>query len=245
MLKEPSLRLENHYHQIMTTSYIKFGLIFCALFILSPSIAQSNFTGYLQPQISVNHKVSPLYTTNFSVSNRTYFYKEDALQLQTRQVDFAHFSDLKIATNKSIALGVQYRFRAPFEKEKENELRITEQYNYKFKPNNIRYGLRTRIEQRISPSLTTHRFRGRLAADVPLKGEKLDIGEPYLIFSTESLLSLARTKKPSYDQRFSFQIGYKLNSNTKLQVGLEYRLEDYNKQLAQVFFLNSTLVFTL
>ncbi|WP_158974593.1 DUF2490 domain-containing protein [Cellulophaga sp. L1A9] len=226
-------------------SYIKLSLFLIAFFILKPLLAQNNFTGYIEPQIAVNHKFSSIYGTNFSVGSRTYFYKEKGIELQTRQLDFAHFSELKVSSNQSIALGIQYRFRAPFETEKENELRITEQYNHTFKPSAIRYGLRTRIEQRIAPSLTTHRFRFRCAADMPLKGEKLDIGEPYFILSTESLLSIAKTKKPSYDQRFSSQVGYKLSTFTKLQIGLEYRIEDYNKALAHVLFINSAFVITL
>ncbi|ADV48375.1 DUF2490 domain-containing protein [Cellulophaga sp. E16_2] len=229
----------------MITSYIKLGLSLILFFIITPSFAQDNFTGYLEPQISVNHKISPLYAFNFSTSNRAYFYKDGATAVNMRQLDFAHFSELTIASNQSFSLGIQYRFRALFEEEKENELRITQQYNYKFKPKSIRYGHRVRTEQRISPSLTTFRFRYRFAADMPLKGEKLDIGEPYIIVSTESLLSVANTKKPSYDQRFSSQIGYKLSSNTKVQIGLEYRLEEYNTTLAQVLFLNSAFVLTL
>lgn len=226
-------------------SYIKTVFFLILFFIKTPIIAQNNFTGYLEPQLAINHKVSSLYSTNYSLSTRTYFYKTNATSIHTRQVDLSHFSELKTASNQSIAIGILYRFRTPFENEKENELRITQQYNYRFKTNTIRYGHRARAEQRISPSITTHRLRYRFTADMPLQGEKLDIGEPYFIASTESLMSVAKSRKPSYDQRFSSQIGYLLGTNTKIQFGLEYRIEGYNKALSHVLLINSSLVLAL
>lgn len=106
-------------------------------------------------------------------------------------MDLAHFSKLKIRDNQSIALGLQYRFRQNFENG-ENELRLTQQYNITNKPNAVRFGHRLRTEQRITNSLTTHRFRYRFALDFPLVGEKLDTGEPYFVGSFENLLSVAK-----------------------------------------------------
>lgn len=229
----------------MTMSCINLLLLTSCLLYLPCVNAQKKFTGYIAPQFSLNYKVSTFYSHNFLIGQRSYFYKNDALGISARQVDIAHFSNLKIKANQSIALGIQYRFRAPFEKEEENELRITEQYNYTFKPKTIRFGHRARLEQRIRPSLTTHRLRYRFAADMPLQGEVLDLGEAYFIASIESLCSVASTKKASYDQRFSLQIGTLLYQELKLQAGIEYRMEDYTEALQHVFFLNSALILSL
>ena len=215
------------------------------LFLLSNiAIGQNNITGYFEPDISINYGVVANYSHNFKISQRSYIYTDD-FQFKARQLDISHFSNLKIRYDQSIALGLQYRFRNVFENNRENELRITQQYNITHKSGNIRFGDRFRAEQRISPSLTTYRFRYRIALDLPLNGEELDVGESYFIASTESLLSLARGNKPEYDQRITTHIGWLLNNETKLQVGAEYRVENYTQKTENIFFLLTSLVFSL
>jgi len=229
----------------MTMCFIRKLLVIITFFFTISLLAQKNLIGYFEPSVALNYEAATNYLHNFSISNRNYIYNEEAYLFKTRQIDLSHFSELKISSNKSISLGIQYRFRSNFEPDKTNELRLTQQYNFTSKPNKIRFGHRFRSEQRLQPSQTVFRFRYRFAVDLPLQGDKLDIGEAYLISSTECLLSVAKANTPSYDQRFSTQIGYKLSEVSKLQIGLEYRLEDYTNQLEHVLFLNSSLIFSL
>lgn len=214
------------------------------LFIGNLIFGQENFTGYFEPDISLNYKVATDYSHNLELSQRSYIYNE-ALGLKARQLDIAHFSNLRIRYNQSIALGIQYRFRNVFEDDEENELRFTQQYNIIHQEGNLRFGNRLRIEQRISPSLTTHRFRYRFAMDLPLNGEKLNVGEAYFVASTESLLSVARGNRPEYDQRVTANIGWLLNNETKLQAGIEYRAENYAQRTEHILFLLTSLVYSL
>ena len=228
----------------MTMYFIKcLGLN--AIFLLSANLfGQTNFTGYIEPDISINYEVATNYSHNFEISQRSYFY-DDSFHIKIRQIDISHFSKLKIQSNQSIALGLQYRFRNAFEDDKENELRVTQQYNITQQYGSIRFGNRFRTEQRITKPLTTHRFRYRFALDVPLNGEKLDIGEPYFIASTESLLSLAPANKPEYDQRLTAYLGWLMSGEAKIQAGAEYRVENYTQQTENVLFLLTSLVFSL
>ncbi len=206
--------------------------------------AQENFTGYLQPQVALNYDVTPFYSHNFSAQNRNYFYEDENSRLQVRQLDLSHFSNLKIRDNQSMALGVMYRFRENFD-DGPNELRFTQQYNITQKKFVVRYGHRFRTEQRITDVMTTHRFRYRFSIDFPLLGERIDIGEPYLVGNLETLLSLARSQGPQYDQRLTLNLGWLLNKETKLQVGTEYRFEDFTVETENVLFLLTTLNFSL
>lgn len=194
--------------------------------------AQKNLTAYWQPEVAVNYKINGFYSHNFSIANRNYAFSDESFRLKTRQIDVAHFSTWKTTDNQSIALGIQYRFRNNFE-HKENELRFTQQYNITKSPNAIRFGHRLRSEQRITHSVTVFRFRYRFAMDFPLVGEKLDIGEPYFVSSIENLWSVANTSQPQYDIRLTSQIGWKLDKNFKLQLGLEYRMENYTVHVPQ------------
>jgi len=207
--------------------------------------AQKQLTGYFQPKIAVNYKVSDNYKHNFSLAQRNYIFDNEQTTFRTRQMDIVHFSNLKIQDNQSLAFGIQYRFRENFEADQQNELRLTQQYNRINKPRNLRYGHRLRTEQRITNALTIHRFRYRFTLDFPLQGEQLDIGEPYFVGNIEALLSVARNNLPEYDQRFTANLGWLLAQKTKIQTGFEYRFEDYTHSTSNVFFILASLVLTL
>ena len=228
-------------------SFIKIHLVpVLGIALFSSSIwAQENLTVYWQPQTSFNYKVAKNYSHNFSLANRSYFYQEENFQLKVRQIDVSHFSDLKIGDNQSLGLGIQYRFREVFENDRSNELRFTEQYNITRKYRSLRLGNRFRAEQRITPSQTIHRFRYRLALDLPLQGVQLDVGESYFIVSTESLLSVAKASKPEYDQRITAHVGWLLSEKTKFQLGSEYRFENYRQNTENVLFLLTGLIVSL
>lgn len=202
--------------------------------------SQENLTAYWQPAFAMNYKVTETYSHNVSLQNRNYIFDDEETQLSVRHFDLVHFSNLKLQDNQSIALGVLYRFRETFDGGA-NELRLTQQYNITSKPFVVRYGQRFRTEQRITSARTTHRFRYRFSIDFPLRGEKLDIGEPYLVANAESLLSLAKEKRPQYDARLTLNIGWKLSDLIKFQIGTEYRTEDFSQNLEHVLFLLSTL----
>ncbi len=220
---------------------------FCVALFWFPAIlsAQSNFTGFIEPDVSVNYKVARNYDHNFKLSTRTFFYDDDAYAIRSRQIDVAHFSKLKLTDDQSLALGVQYRFRKAFESDRENELRVTQQYNLTFKPNVVRFGQRFRSEQRIQTSRTVHRFRYRFAVDFPLQGEQLDVGETYLVTATEALLSVTRNAGPQYDQRFHLDLGILIDSGIRIQTGIAYRLEDYTNETENIMFINASLILRL
>ncbi|PIB38046.1 DUF2490 domain-containing protein [Maribacter sp. 4G9] len=229
-------------------SYTKKSCLFFfpfALMVPSILLAQDNLTGYWNPQVALNYDVTPNYSHNFSVENRSFLYRNSQAQFTVRQMDLNHFSNLRIRDNQSIGFGVKYRFRNPFNSDANNELRLTQQFNVTFKRGSIRYGNRFRAEQRITSENTVHRFRYRFALDFPLMGEKLDVGEPYLVLTTESLLSAGRSMVPEYDQRITPKLGWVLSPTTKFQIGGEYRAENYAQTTENVFFFLTELVLSL
>lgn len=225
--------------------YTRILLLLLGLFYIENLFAQENLTAYIQPKIALNYEVTNSYKHNFSLSKRSYIFKDKTSVFRVRQLDFVHFSNLKIKYNQSIALGIQYRFRENFEDNEQNELRLTQQYNFTFKPRSLRYGHRFRSEQRITSDLTIYRFRYRFTVDFALQGEKLDIGEAYFVGNLETLLNVAKSNLPEYDQRFTANLGWLLAEKTKLQTGLEYRFEDYTHKTSNVFFVLTSLILAL
>ena len=97
---------ENDCQQIMTMSSINKTVTFLLVFlcVLTFAFAQENLTGYWQPQIGINYKVSTNYSHNFSVAKRTFILRDSQTEFTIRQLDLVHFSNLKIQGNQSIGL---------------------------------------------------------------------------------------------------------------------------------------------
>lgn len=225
----------------MTISYIRFYIFILVSFCWFSGNSQNDFTTFYEPLFAVNHKVSDSYKVNFATKSRSYLYRDNSFEFKVRQLEFIHFSTLSFNSNHSISGGIMYRFRETFD-DKSNELRLTQQYNYAYRPHVIRFGHRFRTEQRIQDTKTIHRFRYRFTIDFPLQGEKLDIGEPYIVTNLESLLSVTKTSLPEFDQRFTSQIGWLWSKRLKLQAGLEYRFENYNNATKEILLVLTSVI---
>jgi hypothetical protein len=226
----------------MSTLCIR-GFLCGFFFILAEGIqAQKDFATLGESELAINTSVSDNYKINFGLRTRYFLYQNSEFQLQTRQIDLVHFSTLKLNYNHDVSIGVQYRNRTIFD-DTPDELRITQQLNHTKQGFGIRFGHRFRTEQRILPSKTIFRQRYRFAIDLPLNGEKLNIGEPYLVASMELLLSLSSLDKPEIDHRTTTQIGWQISEDMKFQTGLEYRFEAFNINTEyRLFILTSAII---
>ncbi len=218
------------------------NLFFLLLLCCFDIVAQNDFEALGESSFAVNHKVSQNYGINIALRSRYYLYKNDELTITQRQLDLVHFSNFKLNYKYDLSLGLQYRNRDLFSNSL-NELRLTEQFNYKKRSFGLRYGHRFRTEQRILKTDIIFRQRYRFAVDFPLNGEKLDSGETYFVGSIEGLLSLSKHDAPEIDYRTTAQIGWQLTEDLKLQTGLEYRLEAFNiKAENSIFILTSAIL---
>ena len=225
-------------------SYIKilfFSLACCISFLLS---SQSNFEGLGESSFAANKSISNDYELNFAIRSRYYLYQDNAVSFENRQLDFVHFSTFTLDYNSKVSLGIQYRIRESIDGGS-NELRLTQQFNYTKKNNALRFGHRVRFEQRILDELTIFRTRYRWALDFPLNGEKLDVGESYMIASLEGLLSVAKAIKPEIDQRTTVHFGWLISESLKLQLGAEYRFEAFNMKTVEKLFLLTSAILKL
>lgn len=221
--------------------YIKFlsVALFCLCSVLVK--AQSNFSSLGENAASINHNVSNSYSVNFALRSRYVLYNDDGLQYQQQQFDIFHFSTFKLNYYHKLSFGIYYRNRDWFETGSD-ETRITQQYNYTKQTLGVRYGHRFRAEQRILDTKTIFRQRYRFAVDFPLNGEKLDVGEPYMINAIEGLFSLSEPDSPETDVRLSSQIGWQVSEKLKLQTGIEHRLEAFNLEAKNLLFILTSAI---
>ncbi|MDT0558136.1 DUF2490 domain-containing protein [Ichthyenterobacterium sp. W332] len=220
-----------------TKSFLVFLITFACLNLY----AQENFESLGETALSLNHSVNTNYKINFAVRSRYYLYQDDNFNFENRQLDVVHFSTLNLDYNNSFSLGIQYRFRETIDGGS-NELRLTQQYNYTKNNNALRFGHRLRFEQRFLDNIIIIRTRYRFALDFPLNGQKIDIGETYIVSSAEFLVSKSAKIKPQLDQRTTVQLGWFFSEKLKFQFGFEYRFEEFNRNTEEKLFVLSSLI---
>jgi hypothetical protein len=216
--------------------YINRYILLVLLGFSSLCFSQDDFETLGESGFAIDHNVSDSYSFNFLARSRYYLYKGIDVTFENRQVDIIHFSTLKLNYNKSVSLGVLYRFRNVFD-DNSDELRLVQQFNYTKQNLALRIGHRFSFEQRLLENLTIFRSRYRFGLDTPLNGEKLDVGESYLVVSMEALLSQSRKTKPEIDHRTTAHVGWLVTEDLKIQVGFEYRFEAFNIETEQKLFL--------
>lgn len=200
------------------------------------SFAQENFNGFYEPYIKVGYDVTKNFSQEFILEDRTIWYNKESVTFEIKQVDIAHFSTLKFNDQNAVAVGVQYRFRENFANDKENELRFTEEYTFSTKPKATEFEHRLRAEQRFTPSETSHRFRYNFAVTRSFNGSEIKKGNAYMIGDLETLLTVAKTAKPQYEQRIGAGVGWALSDVMKIEVVTEYRLSDFTQNLVHELY---------
>ncbi|MCC8360403.1 DUF2490 domain-containing protein [Salinimicrobium sediminilitoris] len=142
------------------------------------------------------------------------------------------------ATSKStiFSLGLRYRFTDIFDSSETDEFRIIEQLE--LEPVNLSFSHRFRLEQRFRENII-HRIRYELAYSAPIN--------QYLSFGieTEALYAISSQLKPEAEQRFSIGLENSSLKNIELELGFEYRMEDYAGDLAHEFFIVTGINYAL
>ena len=200
------------------------------------SFAQEKLNGFYEPYVKVGYDVTKNFSQEFILEDRTIWYDKESFTFEIKQVDIAHFSKLKLNDQNAVAVGVQYRFRENFAKNKENELRFTEEYTFSTKRKATEFEHRLRAEQRFTPSETSHRFRYNFAVTRSFNGSDIKKGNAYMIGDLETLVTVAKIAKPEYEQRIGAGVGWVLSDNMKIEVVTEYRLSDFTQNLVHELY---------
>jgi hypothetical protein len=207
--------------------------------------AQEDFLGFVEPNFAVGYSLSPSFSQNASIRQRSFFFRDGDFGLVARQLDLVLFTRYKWSPGRSASFGIQYRFRDIFEPDSENEIRLTQQFDISYRPNIIRLGHRFRVEQRFFAFGTVHRLRYRIALDGPLQGSQTDVGEFYWIGSVEPVLNLTKGQSPVYNLRVTGWIGYQASPGLQIQFGPEYRRISVSEDSLDILLLLASCVLTL
>lgn len=225
----------------MITSSSKNLVLFVFLaFMAFSTKAQDDFSSFLEPEISVNWNRPNRWSFNFAFGNRDIFYKNEETQFTVQHVELTHFTSYEVGFYGKVSLGLRYRFREMFDNSNQDEIRVVQQYSRERSYNRVALAHRFRLEERFRER-TTFRNRYRFSVEFPLNGDRVDKNEFFLVTETEALWSLGKNEIPSFEQRFSTSLGRSISRDMKLELGTEYRLDDYTNDTAGELFFYTQL----
>jgi len=150
---------------------------------------------------------------------------------QHQHLEVSHFTNYHSSDLLVLSLGLRYRLKDVFDASDANEVRIIEQVELEAANPVLPLSHRLRIEQRFREQ-TVHRFRYELGINKPIND----------VFSwsaaTEALYAVSAKLKPEAEQRFSLGIENSSFKDLDLEITLQYRMEDYARNLAhEIFFI--------
>lgn len=197
--------------------------IFLSLFVLAVfgAAAQGNNQLGLLPSLSINKKLPKDWSLNFKAESRQSLYHDD-FDYNYLLTDFSVIAGNRIRLNTTLGGGYLIRITPDEVKHRTiQQVSLIKRYGY------FRLAHRVSMDQTFSQLEDTEfRFRYRVSSEVPLQGQSLDPKEFFLKLSYEYLFSL-QGKEYDLEIRGNAFIGYALSSNSKLELGLDYRADSF------------------
>lgn len=210
---------------------------FLFLCLLSTNLwAQSSYIAGLLPGLNINQKIDKNWRLNYKLESRLLgaegrFSEPTPFAVQHSLTDLAVLTSRKLGLNNSLAGGYLLRL----EKGGPSH-RFIQQYTLVKSYDHFRLAHRFSADQTFSKKEATEiRLRYRISFDVPLSGQEVDDREFYLKINNEYLNSL---QDGSYglEIRLVPSLGFAFNDNSKVELGVDYRLADFLKGPAESSF---------
>lgn len=197
---------------------------------------------------SLNYSYSDRWSFYTSIGKRSLWVEtddEDGLDGNFLFIDLDQFATYKLSRNFTVSGGYKYRRFDPFEDTEDYEHRATQQLGWVHFQRTLRLVSRVRLEQRFSNLSFAHRYRYRLSGDLPLSGENLDQREFYMVLSNELLYERVDNDLNTWENRIAVSLGYLFNTKWKVELQLEYRLDDLSRSVEDVPFIHTRAFYRL
>lgn len=190
--------------------------------------AQSSYEIGVLPSLNFNAKLKNDWALNFKFESRQSMLKGDFGDETEFNYEYL-LSDLSVITSKRITplqtLGLGYLLRL-----RSNGVvghRIIQQYSFVRRYDLFRLSHRLSTDQLFvknqAPEL---RLRYRLSPEIPLSGQTVDIGEFFVKINNEYLL-INKGANFDIEIRLAPYLGYALSKTTKLEAGIDYRINSF------------------
>lgn len=204
----------------------KLILVVFILLTISTEAQSDRFIFGFFPEASLSYKISEKYSITHKVESQHGLFDSntlnDELEYEHSLTDLQSFIGRRLSPFVKVDIGYQYRIE-----EGENTHRPIQQVSILQRESFYRIGHRIRIDQTFfkdAPLL--FRARYRIKGQVPLQGQELDAGENYLAISNE-LFYMIQSSEDDLENRFAVALGFYFDDKNKLEVGFDYRTDDY------------------
>lgn len=203
----------------------------CLVFIMLCSFsirAQTNrFSTGIFPEASLSYKLDKNYSITHKIETQHGIFDNQS-QLN-EEVEYSHvLTDLQTFIGRrinpfvKIDIGYQYRIL-----DGENTHRPIQQVSILQRESRYRIGHRVRTDQTFfKQAEILWRFRYQLKGQIPLQGFELNPGEKYLSISNE-VIYMNQNGEDDIENRFTTSLGFYFNDKNKLEIGFDYRTDDY------------------
>jgi len=201
------------------------SLLILSLLMLSYLIKAQNFETGLLPELTFSYKLSETYkyVQKFESLSPSYNNTDDELKVEFERFDFQNFLERKIGLFSKVAIGYQYRIRYSIA----DAHRTIQQFSWVDQLSGFRIGHRLRSDQTFSHiEKPEFRMRYRAKIQLPLQGQRLDIGEYYIKFSDELVWSYQASQN-ILENRIIAKLGFYIDDSNKIEWGLDWRAESF------------------
>ncbi|NCU31381.1 MAG: DUF2490 domain-containing protein, partial [Candidatus Moranbacteria bacterium] len=199
----------------------QYRVVLFFVFSLTAVAAQSSNQLGILPSLNINKRLPKDWSLNFKAESRQKLY-QDNFNYDYLLTDVSIIVANRIRLNTVLAGGYLVRITPDEVKHRTiQQVSITQRHEF------FRLAHRLSMDQTLSNLEDTEfRFRYRVSSEIPLEGLTLDPKEFFLKVSNEYLNSL-QGKDYDLEIRGAAFLGYALTSNSKMELGLDYRADSF------------------
>ena len=194
------------------------------LAIFTHTKGQENVSMGVLPKINLSFNLNEKFKISNSLESRQVLYEQinEAISYNVTVTDISALLSYKSSPNTRINGGYLLRLV-----DGTAVHRLIQQFNYLSPYAKLRFAHRFGTEQNFTASFPVQfRFRYRITLETPLNGTRLDPKEFYLKSSSEAILA-TRSGDSDVELRVKPVIGYLFPKNSKIEVGIDYRFNEF------------------
>ncbi len=219
--------IKRYYLFIAASLYISIGVK-----------CQSSHQAGVLPTINITKKLGNDFEANLKWESRHNIVESHPFQGPDYNYTYL-LNDISILTSKKVGLNNKisggYLLRIT---NNQSIHRIIQQFSMVRKFTSFKLAHRFAADQTFAKANNTFRLRYRIGAEFPLEGQVTDSGEFYLKL-THEYLNILRRNDYDLEIRLSPKLGYKINDDSKLEFGLDYRIDSFlDKETEQTYWIN-------
>lgn len=222
-----------------STSNKAFLFVVLFLFFSISVKGQHRYNGGVQTEIKPSFSFDKGWKVNGKITTRTLLFegiKGEPTQWNSvfERSELEAILTKQVSTNSGLGLGYLIR-----DEEGVFKQRIIQQFSTSRKYSSSKLGHRFRFDETfMKEESPIFRFRYRISYIHELGAKKKDDSKTYFSISNEYLPTL-QNKKMELEMRIMPALGFKLNERNKLELGIDYRIEElFTASHKQLFLFN-------